>query len=387
MLIPREIEKKVLERSRQYPVISIIGPRQSGKTTLAQSLFPDYPYISLERPDIRTQAIEDPIRFLRANPDGVVLDEVQQVPELFSYIQGIVDESKKPGQFILTGSQNFLLLERISQSLAGRVSIFRVLPFSFAELQSSPYSHDNLDKYLFTGAYPPLYDRGYEPRHWYMDYMQTYIERDVRSIRNITNLSLFQKFIGLLAGRIGQLLNLNSLANECGINHNTAQDWISVLEASYLVFRLVPHYKNFNKRLVKQSKLFFHDSGLLCALLGLKNASELSTHYLRGHIFESFVVSELVKARWEKGFTNPGYFWRDHHGHEIDYLAGDENKFQPIEIKSGETIITSMFKGLKYWCKLTGAEPSTARLVYGGREKQDRKNGRVIGWPYLSEIL
>lgn len=387
MLISRQIGEPVLQRSRKYPVVSITGPRQSGKTTLAQTLFPDHAYVSLERPDYREQAQEDPNRFLRAFRDGVILDEVQRAPDLFSYIQVIVDESQRPAQFVLTGSQNFLLLENISQSLAGRIAIFRLPPFSFSELQSSQYAHDDLDTYLFTGTYPPVYDRGYDPRPWYMDYIQTYIERDVRSVRRVTDLALFQKFLGLCAGRVGQLLNLNGLAGECGISHNTARDWMSVLEASFLVFRLQPYHENFNKRIVKQPKLFFYDSGLVCALLGLQDHGQLAQHYLRGSIFESFVVSELVKARWIAGLSGSGHFWRDRRGHEVDYLFETAAGVVPVEIKSGETIRGSMFEGLGYWSKLTGEETGDGYLIYGGRENQDRKHGRVLGWQGMPELL
>ncbi len=387
MILPREVGPSVLERSRKYPVISITGPRQSGKTTLARMLFPDYAYISLERPDNRELAEEDPNRFLRAFTDGVILDEVQRVPDLFSYIQAIADESRKAGQFILTGSQNFLLLEKISQSLAGRVSIFRLLPFSISELRELPHVSRDLDSQLFTGTYPPVYDRGYEPHTWYLDYIQTYLERDVRSVRNVTNLTLFQKFLGLCAGRVGQLLNLNGLAGECGISHNTARDWLSVLEASYLVFRLPPYHKNFNKRIVKQPKLYFYDPGLLCALLGLRRSEQVAQHYLRGQIFESFMLSELVKARWLAGFSDLGYFWRDRHGHEIDYLIEDDQRVIPVEIKSGETIRSNMFNGIAYWNKLTDADPGNGCLVYGGQAAQYRKNGRVLGWEDIASIM
>lgn len=271
--------------------------------------------------------------------------------------------------------------------MAGRVAIFRLPPFSFLELQSSPYEHDDLDTYLFTGSYPPLYDRGYEPHPWYMDYIQTYIERDVRSLRKVTDLALFQKFLGLCAGRTGQLLNLNGLAGECGISHNTARDWMSVLEASYLVFRLQPYHENFNKRIVKQPKLYFYDSGLLCALLGLRNPEQLAQHYLRGSIFESFIISELVKARWVAELSGTGHFWRDRHGHEVDYLIDSAHGIVPVEIKSGETVHSSMFQGLEHWSKLTGAALDAGYLIYGGKEKQDRKSGHVVGWCVMSEIL
>ena len=387
MLIPREIGESVLQRGREYPVVSITGPRQSGKTTLAKMLFPDHAYVSLERPDHREQAEEDPNRFLRGFGGGVILDEVQRTPDLFSYIQAIVDEHPHPGRFVLTGSQNFLLLEKISQSLAGRVAIFRLPPFSFAELQSSPYSHGDLDSYLFTGTYPPVYDRGYEPRPWYMDYVQTYIERDVRSVRRVTDLSVFQKFLGLCAGRVAQLLNLNSLATECGISHNTARDWMSVLEASYIVFRLQPYHVNFNKRIVKQPKLFFFDTGLVCALLGLESAEQLGQHYLRGSVYESFVISELVKSRWVTGRIGNGHFWRDRHGHEVDYLIESADGLVPVEIKSGETIRESMFDGLVYWSRLAGNQEERGFLVYGGKEDQRRRLGRVLGWTRLAEML
>jgi predicted AAA+ superfamily ATPase len=386
MLIQREIGELVLRRSEQYPVVSITGPRQSGKTTLAKMLFPEHAYVSLERPDYREQAEDDPNRFLRSFSDGVILDEVQRVPDLFSYIQVIVDDVQQPAQFILTGSQNFLLLERISQSLAGRIAIFRLPPFSFLELQTSPYAHDDIDSYLFSGTYPPVYDRGYDPRPWYLDYIQTYIERDVRSVRRVTDLSLFQKLLGLCAGRVGQLLNLSSLATECGISHNTARDWMSVLEASYIIFRLPPYHVNFNKRIVKQPKLYFHDSGLICALLGIQHAEQIGQHYLRGGIFESFVVSELVKARWVAGLSGNGYFWRDRHGHEVDFLFESSDGLVPIEIKSGETVKKPMFDGLSYWSRLASADAVAGYLVYGGKENQQRSNGTVLGWTNLVEL-
>ena len=386
MLITRHISEQILNSCQKYPVISITGPRQSGKTTLAKMLFPDYAYISLERPDYRLQAIEDPSRFIQSYPGGVILDEVQRVPDLFSYIQYVVDEEKKPGRFILTGSQNFLLIEKITQTLAGRISVFKLPPFSLHELKDTIYEHDEIDRYLFTGMYPPIYDMDYNPYEWCINYIQTYLERDVRNIRNITNLALFQKFLALCAGRVGQLLNMNSLAGECGISHNTARDWLSVLEASYIIVLLQPYHENFNKRIVRQPKLYFYDTGLVCSLLGITCAEQLKTHYLRGSIFETFIILELIKHQDVRGRQN-GWFWRDRYGHEVDYLIDSGDRQFPIEIKSGETLHPEQFKGLIYWSRLTGKSAENSFLIYGGVEKQNRKYGRVFGWKQVDELL
>lgn len=386
MLIKRQIGEQILNSCKKYPVISITGPRQSGKTTLAKMLFSDYAYVSLERPDYREQALEDPERFIKSYPDGVILDEVQRVPDLFSYIQYVVDEEKKTGRFILTGSQNFLLIEKITQTLAGRVAIFKLLPFSLYELKKTNYEHDEIDRYLFTGMYPPIYDMDFSPHEWCLNYVQTYLERDIRSIRNITNLALFQKFLALCAGRVGQLLNMNSLAGECGISHNTARDWLSVLEASYVIVLLQPYHQNFNKRIVKQPKLYFYDTGLVCALLGITDAEQLKTHYLRGNIFETYIISELIKYQSGRGRKN-GWFWRDRYGHEIDYLIDYGGKQIPVEIKSGETLHAEQFKGLMYWSKLTHASAEDSYLIYGGSKNQNRKYGKVFGWKQGYELL
>ena len=386
MLIKRQIGDQILNNCKKYPVISITGPRQSGKTTLAKMLFPDYAYISLERPDYREQALEDPIRFIESYPDGIILDEIQRVPDLFSYIQYIVDEEKKPGRFILTGSQNFLLIEKITQTLAGRIAIFKLLPFSLHELKNTNYEYDEIDRYLFTGMYPPIYDMDFSPQEWCLNYIQTYLERDIRSIRKVTNLALFQKFLALCAGRVGQLLNTNSLAGECGISHNTARDWLSLLEASYIIVLLQPYYENFNKRIVKQPKLYFYDTGLVCALLGITCASQLKTHYLRGNIFETFIISELIKYQGVRSRKN-GWFWRDRYGHEVDYLIDSGERQIPVEIKSGETLHPEQFKGLIYWNRLTGKSAEDSFLIYGGVEKQNRKYGQVFGWKQVYELL
>ncbi|MCK5838673.1 MAG: ATP-binding protein, partial [Bacteroidales bacterium] len=325
-MIKREITKKIREVAKYFPVISITGPRQSGKTTLARNEFSDLPYVSLEESDNRRYAQSDPRGFLSEYKEGAVFDEVQHVPELFSYLQSVVDETDLTGRFILTGSQNFLLLEKITQSLAGRVGVFKLLPFSLPELNRANINIDDALSYIFNGSYPRCYDKNIPPGIYFPSYIQTYIDRDVRQIKNITDLNLFSRFIRLCAARTGQLLNLSSIATDCGISHSTARSWLSILEASYIIYLLKPHHSNFNKRLVKMPKLYFYDSGLLCSLLGIININQLRTHYLRGGLFENMVISEILKYYFNRGIEPPVYFWRDKHGHEIDCLIdmGDD---------------------------------------------------------------
>lgn len=373
--------------TKGFPVITLTGPRQSGKTTLVRWIFPDYEYINLENLNDLHAVQEDPIRFLKAySSTGVIIDEAQKFPELFSYLQGIVDESKEMGKFILTGSQNFLVLEKITQSLAGRVAVYHLMPFEFRELDQAGCTQETLDKTLFTGSYPVLYDRNIQPGDYYPSYIQTYIERDVRSIKNIGSLSTFQRFIKLCAGRTGQLINFSSIGNELGINHKTVSSWISILEASFIIYLLKPHHKNYNKRLVKQAKLYFFDTGLLCSLLGIQSYTQLNSHYLRGHIFESFIVSEYIKMRYHAGLVSNAFFWRDNTGHEIDLLIDEGGASKAIEIKSGETINSDFFNGLKYYGNLSKLSKENLFLVYGGSKNYQRKMAKVLSWKNYGEV-
>lgn len=386
-MIERALSKKILSMTKGFPVITLTGPRQSGKTTLVRRLFPDYEYINLENLNDLYAVQEDPLRFLKTfSSTGVIIDEAQKLPELFSYLQGIVDESKQMGKFILTGSQNFLLLEKITQSLAGRVAVFHLMPFGLCELNQAGYIQESLDKILFTGLYPVLYDRNIQPQDYYPSYIQTYIERDVRSIKNVGNLSTFQRFIKLCAGRTGQLINFSSIGNELGINYKTVSSWMSILEASFIVYFLKPHHKNFNKRLVKQSKLYFYDTGLLCSLLDIQSPIQLNTHYLRGNIFESFVVMEYIKMRYHNGLVPNAFFWRDNTGHEIDLLLEEGENLKAIEIKSGETINSDFFKGLTYFGNLSRLSTEKLFLIYGGTKNYKRAAAKVLSWKNYGEI-
>ena len=386
-MIPRKLANKLLELSKGFPVVSLTGPRQSGKTTLVKSVFSDYTYVSLENTDTVLAAQEDPRRFLAAHQDsGVIIDEAQRAPELFSYLQGIVDASKKMGRYILTGSQNFLLLENITQSLAGRTAIVHLLPFSADEIKPAKLLGDSLDKTMFKGMYPPLYDRPVAPTDFYPSYIETYLERDVRSIKNIGSLALFRKFIQLCAGRCGQLLNMTCLGNEIGVDHKTIRSWISVLEASFIIFLLQPYHRNWNKRLVKQPKLYFYDTGLLCSLLNLRNADDLANHHLRGSIYENYVITEHLKGQLHAGIKPSVYFWRDHSGHEVDMIVEQGTTLKAIEIKSTTTLNPELFKGLRWFSKQANLPPDDCVLVYGGEEAQDRTAGRVIPWRQIHEI-
>jgi len=386
-MLKRTLSEKILSLAKSFPVLSLTGPRQSGKTTLVRALFPDYEYVNLGNLDDRMAAEEDPMRFLRAYADvGMIIDEAQKVPALFSYLQGIVDESGQMGRYILTGSQNFLLLESITQSLAGRVAICHLMPFTQDELKRAGAMPDDLDDAMFTGGYPVLYDRDLGPTDYFPSYIQTYIERDVRSISNIGNLNTFQRFIKLCAGRVGQLLNLSSLGNELGINYKTVRSWISILETSFIVFLLPPHHQNFNKRVVKQHKLYFYDSGLLSSLLGIQSPGQLRSHYLRGNIFESMVVSEYIKNRYHNGRRSNAYFWRDNKGREIDLLLEHADKLTAVEIKSTETLKPELFRGLQYFKSLSGLPDDSFFMIYGGFRKQSRKHGQALNWRSVGDL-
>ena len=370
-MLTRTAQTQLARLAKQFKAVAVIGPRQSGKTTLVRASFPDKAYVSLENPDTRRFALDDPRGFLHQYPDGAILDEVQRVPELFSYLQQVLDESGKRGNFILTGSNNFLLQENISQSLAGRIGYQQLLPFSINELPES--SINDLDGILFKGGYPPLYDGDVDTNTWFANYIRTYVERDVRQIKGIIDLFTFERFVRLCAGRTGQLLNMNSLALEAGIDGKTVAAWLSVLESSFIIYRLRPHHRNFNKRLVKMPKLYFHDTGLACALLGIREPETLNLHPSRGALFENFVVSEIMKSRLNTGKQADIYFWRDSKGHEIDLVIEEKGKLVPIEMKSGMTVQPEFFKNLEYWTKLSGEQGGT--LIYGGKQSQFRSNG------------
>ncbi len=386
-MVKRDIEQTIIKLLAGFPIVTITGPRQSGKTTLAQIVFHDKPYISLEDPDARRMAFDDPRAFLNEFPDGGVLDEVQRAPELISYLQTRVDSDGRMGLFLLTGSQQFGLMSGITQSLAGRTAFIELLPFSINELNSAGLVSKNLDEMLFKGSYPPIYDRRLSPSQWLSAYVTAYVERDVRQLIKIQDLNSFERFVRLCAGRSGQILNLSSLANECGITHNTAKAWISVLEASYILFLLRPHHANFNKRLIKSPKLYFYDAGLVCWLLGIREPGQLATHPLRGSIFETLIISELVKTSLNAGERPIFHFWRDSNGNEVDVIAYVGTKLIPIEIKSGQTINRDFFTGLERWMDLAGNLAINPVLIYGGHEKLTRRGVNIFGWKSISQAL
>jgi len=379
-MIKREVESVLRTLLQGFPMVTITGPRQSGKTTLAKMVFADKPYYSLEDPDVRRMALEDPRGFLSRMPDGGVLDEVQRAPDLLSYLQSHVDANGRMGLFLLTGSQQFGLMAGITQSLAGRTAFIELLPLSMSEMNHAGIAPDMLDDMLFNGGYPPLYDRQLSPNNWFPAYVTAYVERDVRQLLKVQDLEVFQRFVRLCAGRSGQLLNLSTLAADCGVTHNTAKAWISVLEASYLLFQLRPHHQNFNKRLVKSPKLYFYDVGLLCWLLGIRETSQLAAHPLRGHIFETMIVSEWMKKYLNQGEKPPLYFWRDSNGNEVDLIVDTGTALTPIEIKSGQTVNRGFFTGLEKWMRIAGTLAHSPTLIYGGSDSYVHNGVNIVAW-------
>lgn len=384
-MINRDAQIKLIELSKSFKAIAVIGPRQAGKTTLVKTTFPNKPYYSLENLDTRNFAIEDPRGFLASMPNGAILDEVQRVPHLFSYLQEILDNRLEKGEFILTGSNNFLLQETISQSLAGRVAYLNLLPFTANELKSGNLLPQTDEEILFNGFYPPIYDQNINPTDWMPNYIKTYIERDVRQIKNITDLLVFEKFMRVLAGRTGQELNLSAICNEVDVNLKTIQSWIGILENSFIIYLLKPYHQNYNKTIVKRPKIYFYDTGLVCSFLRISNASQLENHPLKGAIFETMVVIELIKKFTNKGITAPLFYWRDKTGHEIDVIIEKNEKLIPIEIKSGKTINTDFFKHLKYWNNLS--KNDNALIIYSGNQEQERSDGTMItNWRNINNI-
>jgi uncharacterized protein len=386
MYIRRTAEATLVEMADQFKILAVTGPRQSGKTTLVRHVFPDKPYASLENPDTREFALRDPRRFLQRYASGAVLDEVQRCPELLSYLQGMVDESQERGHFVLTGSQHFGLMEKISQSLAGRVGVLHLLPFSLCELTDGGVRPEGLDALLFAGGYPPVHDAHASPERWYNAYIDTYIERDMRQLVNVHDTDRFQRFMRLCADSIGQLVNMTRIGSDCGVDQKTVKAWLAILETGFVIYRLRPHHENFRKRLVKTPKLYFHDTGLAARLLGIERAEQLATHRMRGALFENWVVSELLKGRHNLARSDNLFFWRDNTGAEVDILADRAGVLLPIEVKSGMTIASDWFDGLAKWRRLAGDRAARPVLVYGGEARQSRQIAEVLPWSDIGEL-
>ena len=382
MAIPRDLAPRLLEAAQTSPSITLTGPRQSGKTTLAQSVFPGHNYVSLEAPDTRTFATEDPRGFLAQFPDGAIIDEVQRVPDLPAYLQGIIDADPRPGRWILTGSQNLALVQSVSQSLAGRTAVHHLLPLARREVVRFAQHPETLEAAMLAGGYPRIFDRSLDPSEWLRSYVATYVERDVRTISQVGDLAIFQRFVELCAGRTGQLVNFLSLASDCGVTQPTAKAWLGILEASYIVFRLPPYHRNLGKRLVKTPKLHFYDTGLACWLIGIRTPRQLLTHPLRGAIFETWVISEIVKHRLNRGETRGLYFYRNRDGAEVDLVVEHPSRLTLVEAKSSQTPASSLFGGaLRVQRHLAAASlPSDIAVAYGGGEAQNRTAGRLIPW-------
>ncbi|MGI6321445.1 MAG: ATP-binding protein [Bacteroidales bacterium] len=377
----RNIESSIRKLTSKYPIIAVTGPRQSGKTTMLREMFSDYKYVNLENPDLRAYAENDTKAFLNEYDSYVVIDEAQRVPSLFSYLQPIVDESKIMGQFILSGSQNFHLMQHITQSLAGRVAIFKLFPFDNKELKLANWLNE--EDYLFNilrGYYPAIYQRDINSKTFYSNYVQTYVQRDVTELLNVKDIRLFQNFLGLCASRAGQLLNLNALAKECGISQPTAKAWLSVLENSYVLFLLHPYYKNFSKRIVKTPKLYFYDTGLLSYLLKIFDIEQLQKLPVKGDLFENAMVAEYYKQMYHNNDLKDVWFWRDSAGNEVDLLVENANQYDVIEFKSTSTIMPDVFKGLNYFSRISNLKNLNPILVYSGTEKQRRTKATVLPW-------
>lgn len=370
---------------RYYPIVTVLGPRQSGKTTLVKSLYPHMPYVSLENPDDRQLAAEDPRSFLDRFPDGAIVDEVQRYPELLSYLQGIVDERNQNGLFILTGSHQLALHEAISQSLAGRTAILKLLPLSMQELSQNQVNY-TLDDYLFQGMYPRLYQNQIPPDKFYRDYMLTYLERDVRKMIQLKDLSLFQKFLHLCAGYIGQLLNHDALSNAIGVSASTIKHWTSILEASFIIFRLPPYYENFGKRIIKSHKLYFYDVGLAAYLMDFRNKKELAYSPARGSLVENLVILDVLKNHLNRGIEPGMYFFRDNNQQEVDLILKSGTKLLPVEIKSSQTFTPTFLKGLKYFKNLALDRCETGYLVYAGEQTQRIGDFQLINFKQTQEI-
>ena len=382
-MIIRESATILKELATYFPVVSITGPRQSGKSTLVKEVFSNYLYVSLEDPNQRKQAIEDPNEFMQQFENGGIIDEIQKVPELFSYIQVIVDEKKMMGQFILTGSNQYEYMQNITQSLAGRMAIIKLLPFSYKELYGT--NEVDIETVLYSGMYPAIFDRDIPPSMYYPSYVESYIERDVRQIQNVTDLTLFQKFLELCAGRTGQILNKQSLANVCGISQPTVEQWLTILEASFIIRRFRPYFKNIKKRNIRSPKLYFFDTGIVCYLLGIHKPDQLKTHPLRGEIFETFIMSEFIKYHFHQGQRSNYFFYRDSNMNEVDLIIETGYGPVPVEIKSAKTINDSFFKGLKFFRKLSDRHKNSG-LIYGGDRSYSYRDVKIKNYAHVYEM-
>jgi predicted AAA+ superfamily ATPase len=383
-MINRIIEAELKIISREFPIIAILGPRQSGKSTLAKMFFKDYAYVSFEDPDIRERVTNDPRGFLIKYPQKVIYDEIQRVPDFISYLQTHVDSGVESGMIVITGSHNYLLMENISQSLAGRAGIVKLLPLSVPEVIL--FNRQTLEESVFKGGYPRLYDKNIRPVSFFGEYLETYIERDVRLIKNITSFDKFSRFLRVLAGRTGQVLNLKSIGDDCELSHNTVKEWISVLETSYIVYRLKPYYRNYKKQIVKSPKIYFYDTGLVCFLLGIQSVKQLENHYLRGAIIETFYISEFVKSSFNRRSPVNFYYWRNNHQKEIDLII-ESVGMHAFEMKSGKTIRSDFFNTLKLWQELTHLPREHCGLVYGGEENDLYSGMTVIAWNRIHEFF
>jgi predicted AAA+ superfamily ATPase len=385
-MFKRLIASELFSLAQQYPVVTVTGPRQAGKTTLVRNVFPDKEYVNLEAIDIREFAANDPKQFLKKYPQGAILDEIQRVPQLLSYIQVEVDELKSAGRYILTGSYQLALHAAVTQSLAGRTAILNLLPMSIPELLEAGIDL-TLNEYLLNGFLPRIYTDKLDPTKAYRNYLQTYIERDIRQIYQVKDLKLFQNFLRLCAGRVGSTLNKESLGNDLGISGVTINQWLSVLEASYVIFQLPPYFENFGKRIIKANKLYFTDVGLVTYLLGIENINQLSRDPLRGYLVENLVILELVKARLNKGLEPQLYFYRDNHQNEIDVIFKQSNNLLPIEIKSSQTFTPSFLKGLKYFQNLVGDRASQGFLIYSGDHEQKLNTIEILNYKNTASII
>lgn len=385
--VTRNIRHQIEIQKNKFPIIAVTGPRQAGKTTLLKNIFEGYRYVSLEDPDIRIFAERDPKGFLNEYDDKVIFDEAQRVPVLFSYLQTLVDNSRKMGQFILSGSQNFHLMRSITQSLAGRVALFKLFPFDLKELKDNDLLEESVYDLCVKGFYPAIYDREIQSSVYYSNYIQTYVEKDVTELLNIRDIRAFRSFIGHCANQAGQLLNLSALANACNISQPTAKNWLSVLESSYIVYLLQPYYENFNKRLVKTPKLYFYDTGLLCHLLKIKSGERLIHNRLKGNVFENMVISEFYKQDYHGNLNNEYYFWQDNHANEIDLLEPTDKGFSVFEIKATQTVTPDLIENLEKFEAFAGPKKVDKHLIYGGLENQERSKFKVVSWRSIDQNI